>query len=465
MKWETVIGLETHVELTTQSKLFCGCANAFGGEANSRCCPVCLGLPGTLPVLNQAAVEGALRAGLALGCEITPAQRFDRKNYFYPDLPKAFQISQLYLPLGRNGALALPTGKVVGIHEMHLEEDAGKLIHLDGTTRIDYNRCGVPLIEIVTEPDLSSGEEAVAYLTELKQMLEYLGVSDCRMEEGSLRCDVNVSVRPAGSKGLGTRTEMKNLSSFRAVTRAIAFESGRQIALLESGGTVRQETRRWDEEKNESVAMRAKESAADYRYFPEPNLPPLVISQSWLERLRGEQPELPGAKRQRYRSEFGLSDYDAAILTSERELAEYYERGIALGAPAKELANWMMGEVLRFRKETGGLTLSVEHLVRLIALVAEGRVNRGTAATVLAAVFASDGDPEAYIRQHGLERVSDESAILRAVEQVMQENPEAVAEVRSGKEKAFDFLMGRAMRMLRGKADPALVRRLLRERL
>ena len=463
MKWECVIGLETHVELSTQSKLFCGCSTAFGAPPNTQCCPVCTGMPGTLPVLNGRAVEYALRAALALGCRVTPWQRFDRKNYFYPDLPKAFQISQLYLPMGRDGALELPNGKRVRIHEMHLEEDAGKLIHEGEVTCIDYNRCGMPLIEIVTEPDFSDGEEVVAYLEELKHVLEYLGVSDCKMQEGSLRCDVNLSVRPLGSTELGVRTEMKNLNSFRAIVRSIDFERRRQIALLESGARVVQETRRWDEEKNESIPLRAKEEARDYRYFPEPNLPPMAFSSAYLEGLRSALPELPGEKRRRYMTQFGLGGYDAGMLASESVLAAFFEEGLSLGAPPKEMANWMLGEVLRRRKETGGIPISPADLVTLIDLAGQGRVNRSSAVEALRAAWETGAKPEDYIRTHGLEQVSDDGPIRAAVEDVMRSHPKSVAEVRGGKEKAFDFLMGQTMRALKGKGDPKRVREILRE--
>ncbi len=464
MKWETVIGLETHVELATRSKIFCSCSTAFGGEPNTRCCPVCLGLPGSLPVLNEAVVACAVKAGLALGCEIAPVTRFDRKNYFYPDLPKAYQISQLYAPIGTNGALDIG-GKVIGIHELHMEEDAGKLTHGEGLVRVDYNRCGVPLIEIVTEPDFRTAEEVIAYLERLREVLRWLEVSDCKMQEGSLRVDVNLSVRPVGSLVLGTRTEMKNLGSFRAVARAIAFESARQIALIEGGGTVVQETRRWDEAREESLPMRVKEDARDYRYFPEPDLPPVVIGAEYVAKLRHEQPELPGEKRARYRRDWGLPEYDCQMLTSEKALSAFFEELVALGAPPKQGANWIMGQVLAALNEKGispaEMRLTPATLARLIARVEEGRLNRSTAVKVLEAVFDDDGDVDAYVTAHGLEQVRDTALVEAVAARVLAANPQSAADWRGGKEKAFGFLVGQAMRELKGKADPQLVRETL----
>ena len=469
MTWETVIGLETHVELATASKLFCPCTTAFGGPPNTHCCPVCMGLPGALPVLNEKAVELAVQAGLALGCTVTRSSRFDRKNYFYPDLPKAYQISQLYAPIARDGALDIGGGRTVRIHELHLEEDAGKLVHDGGVTRCDYNRCGVPLIEIVTEPDLRTAGEAVSYLERLKETLQYLGVSDCKMQEGSLRCDVNLSVRPAGSDRLGTRTEMKNLGSFRAVSRAIAWESARQIALLEAGGAVAQETRRWDEDREASFAMRAKENAQDYRYFPEPDLPPLELSGAYLERLRAQQPELAAAKRERYQADWGLPAYDTEMLTSQRALAEFFEQVVALGTDPKQAANWIMGEVLGALSahglEAGDMRLTPPTLARLIRLVGEGKLNRNTAVKVFEAVFETDGDVDAYVRAHGLEQVSDANLVARVVEEVLAASEKSVADYRAGKEKAFGFLVGQVMRRLKGQAAPAVVHQVLREKL
>ena len=471
MTWETVIGLETHVELATKTKIFCSCTTEFGGAPNTHCCPVCMGMPGTLPVLNQKVVELAATAGLALGCAITPVSRFDRKNYFYPDLPKAYQISQLYLPIARDGAVDIGGGKTIRIHELHMEEDAGKLVHdpwLDQTLA-DYNRCGVPLIEIVTEPDFRSAEEVIAYLEKLKETLQYLGVSDCKMQEGSLRCDVNLSVRPAGSTELGTRTEMKNLNSFKAISRAIVYEAKRQIELLEEGKRVVQETRRWDENKDATYAMRSKENAQDYRYFPDPDLPPVELSQAYLEGLRAALPELAEAKRARYQGDWGLPAYDAQMITSQKALADFFEALVALGTDPKQGANWIMGEVLgqlsAHGLEAKDMALTPPTLARLITLVKEGKVNRNTAVKVFEAVFETDGDVDAYIKEHGLEQVSDTGLVEQVVDQVLSANEKSVADFKAGKEKAFGFLVGQVMRQLKGQASPAVVNQVLRDRL
>ena len=471
MTWETVIGLETHVELATKTKIFCSCTTEFGGAPNTHCCPVCMGMPGTLPVLNQKVVELAATAGLALNCTITPVSRFDRKNYFYPDLPKAYQISQLYLPIARDGAVDIGGGKTIRIHELHMEEDAGKLVHdpwLDQTLA-DYNRCGVPLIEIVTEPDFRSAEEVIAYLEKLKETLQYLGVSDCKMQEGSLRCDVNLSVRPAGSTELGTRTEMKNLNSFKAISRAIVYEARRQVELLEEGKRVVQETRRWDENKDATYAMRSKENAQDYRYFPDPDLPPVELSRDYLEGLKAGLPELAQAKRERYQAQWGLPAYDAQMITSQKALAEFFEALVALGTDPKQGANWIMGEVLgqlsAHGLEAGDMKLTPATLARLIALVKEGKVNRNTAVKVFEAVFETDGDVDAYIKEHGLEQVSDTGLVEQVVDQVLSANEKSVADFKAGKEKAFGFLVGQVMRQLKGQAAPAVVNQVLRDKL
>ena len=475
MTWETVIGLETHVELSTKTKIFCSCTTEFGGAPNTHCCPVCMGMPGTLPVVNEKVLEYAVKVGLALDGEITRSCRFDRKNYFYPDLPKAYQISQLYLPIVRNGKLTIHTEaggeKTIRIHELHMEEDAGKLVHdpwID-QTRCDYNRCGVPLIEIVTEPDFRSGAEVIAYLEKLRSTLQYLGVSDCKMQEGSLRCDVNLSVRPADSTELGTRTEMKNLNSFKAIARSIEYEARRQIELLEEGKRVIQETRRWDENKDATFAMRSKENAQDYRYFPEPDIPPLEITEEYLERIRAQIPEMAEEKAARYQSQWGLPAYDAQMLTGEKALAGFFEETVALGAPPKQAANWIMGEVLR-RLSADGLEakemrLTSKTLARLIALVQEGKVNRNTAVKVFDAVFSEDGDVDTYVREHGLEQVSDAGLVGQVVEQVLAANAKSVEDYLGGKEKAFGFLVGQVMRQLKGQAAPQVVNQTLRERL
>lgn len=472
MTWETVIGLETHVELATETKIFCACTTAFGGAPNTHCCPVCTGMPGTLPVLNKKVLEFAVRAGLALNCAITRYSKFDRKNYFYPDLPKAYQISQLYLPIARNGAVPIATAagdKTIRIHELHMEEDAGKLVHDPWLeqTRADYNRCGVPLIEIVTEPDFRTADEVIAYLEKLKETLQYLGVSDCKMQEGSLRCDVNLSVRPVGSEALGTRTEMKNLSSFKAIARAIQYEARRQVELIEEGKRVIQETRRWDENKDATYAMRSKENAQDYRYFPEPDIPPIELSQAYLDRLRAEQPELGEAKRARYQADYGLPAYDCEMITSDRALAAFFEGLVELGVPPKQGANWMMGEVLgalsQRAMEPEDMKLTPPTLVRLISLVGEGRLNRNTAVKVFEAVFDTDGDVDEYVAAHGLEQVNDGRLVREACVKALQDHPQSVSDYRGGKEKAFGFLVGQVMRTLKGKANPQTVNETLHE--
>ena len=475
MTWETVIGLETHVELSTQTKIFCSCTTEFGGAPNTHCCPVCMGMPGTLPVVNEKVLEYAVKVGLALDGEITRSCRFDRKNYFYPDLPKAYQISQLYLPIVRNGKLTIRTEsggeKTIRIHELHMEEDAGKLVHdpwID-QTRCDYNRCGVPLIEIVTEPDFRSGEEVIAYLEKLRSTLQYLGVSDCKMQEGSLRCDVNLSVRPAGSTELGTRTEMKNLNSFKAIARSIEYEARRQIELIEEGKRVVQETRRWDENKDATYAMRSKENAQDYRYFPEPDIPPLEIGEDYLVRLRKEQPEMAEARMARYQADWGLPVYDTQMLTGQKALAEFFEATVALGAPPKQAANWIMGEVLRRLSADGleakDMVFTPKTLARLIELVQTGSLNRNTAVKVFDAVFAGDADVDAYVKAHGLEQVSDAGLVGSVVDKVLAANPKSIQDFKAGKEKAFGFLVGQVMRELKGQASPQVVNQTLREKL
>ncbi len=472
--YETVIGLEVHAELATKSKIFCGCTTQFGGPPNTQCCPVCTGMPGTLPVLNRRVVEFAAAAGLATGCGITRRCRFDRKNYFYPDLPKAYQISQLYLPICRNGNIEIETDagkKSVGIHEIHIEEDAGKLVHdpLEDCTFIDYNRCGVPLIEIVSEPDMRSAGEAVAYLEKLRLILQYLGVSDCRMQEGSLRADINLSVREAGQAELGTRTEMKNLNSFRAIARAVEGERRRQIEVLESGGRIVQETRRWDDGRNMSFSMRSKEEAQDYRYFPEPDLPPVEIGEEWLDEIRKRQPELRDAKMLRYEREYGIPAYDAAILTGSKRLADIFEETSALCGNPKEVSNWLMVETLRLlreeEQEPEELTLEPAKLASLIGLIEEGTVNRTTAKEVFEKIFREQVDPVIYVRENGLAMVRDDGLLRETVRRVIEENPQSAADFLSGKEKALGFLVGRAMKELRGRGDPGRVGALLKEAL
>lgn len=475
MKYEIVCGLEVHVEMNTKTKIFCGCTTAFGGAPNTHTCPVCTGQPGALPVLNRAVVEGAMSTGLALGCKITRLTRFDRKNYFYPDLPKAYQISQLYAPICTGGGIAVTTdggeGKYIRLHEIHMEEDAGKLVHDPWTesTLCDYNRCGVPLMEIVTEPDFRSAHEVIDFLTKLRSTLQFLGVSDCKMQEGSIRADLNVSVRPAGSEKLGTRTEMKNMNSFKAIAKAIETEAARQIEVLEEGRAVKQETRRWDDNKDASFAMRSKENAQDYRYFPEPDLPPVYIDDAWLERVRAHQPELADAKRARYREEYGLSEHDIGILCQNARLCRLLEAAIAQGASPKEAANWILSEVLRLCKERAvdpyDLELDAGKLALILQLLGEGKIDRAGARNTLEAVFADDADVEAYIKKEKLAIERDETAVAGAIAQVLAENADAVEKFRAGNEKVMGFLTGQCMKLLRGKADPKQVSAALLEAL
>lgn len=475
MKYEIVCGLEVHVEMNTKTKIFCGCTTAFGGAPNTHTCPVCTGQPGALPVLNRAVVEGAMSTGLALGCEITRLTRFDRKNYFYPDLPKAYQISQLYAPICTGGGIAVTTDggekKYIRLHEIHMEEDAGKLVHDPWTesTLCDYNRCGVPLMEIVTEPDFRSAHEVIDFLTKLRSTLQFLGVSDCKMQEGSIRADLNVSVRPAGSEKLGTRTEMKNMNSFKAIAKAIETEAARQIEVLEEGRAVKQETRRWDDNKDASFAMRSKENAQDYRYFPEPDLPPVYIDDAWLERVRAHQPELADAKRARYREEYGLSEHDIGILCQNARLCRLLEAAIAQGASPKEAANWILSEVLRLCKERAvdpyDLELDAGKLALILQLFGEGKIDRAGARNTLEAVFADDADVEAYIKKEKLAIERDETAVVGAIAQVLAENADAVEKFRAGNEKVMGFLTGQCMKLLRGKADPKQVSAALLEAL
>ncbi|MDR0883766.1 MAG: Asp-tRNA(Asn)/Glu-tRNA(Gln) amidotransferase subunit GatB [Oscillospiraceae bacterium] len=472
MDYEIVIGLEVHTELATASKIFCGCTTKFGGEPNTHVCEVCAGMPGVLPVLNEQVVEFALRTGLATNCTITQYNKFDRKNYFYPDLPKAYQISQLYLPICREGWVAIGEGdstKQIRIHEIHMEEDAGKLIHdpYDDVTLVDYNRCGVPLLEIVSEPDLRSAEEAIEYLEKLRAILQYTGVSDCKMQEGSFRADINLSVRPVGQAEFGTRTEMKNMNSFKAIARAIENEARRQIALIEAGGTVTQETRRWDDNKGKSFAMRSKEDAHDYKYFPEPDLPPIAISDARIAAVRDALPELPDAKKARYISHYGLPAYDTEIITRSVVLTRLFEEASAVCGSPKDTANWIMTELLRQMSDAGvlpeDLLFDFAALGTVIKLVNENKINRGTGKKVFAEVFARGVDPEQYVKENNLAQVTDTAAIRAQLEEVVAANEKSVGEYKGGKEAAFQYLIGQGMRALRGKAPAPLVAQLLHE--
>ena len=424
-QYETVIGLEVHVELAAKTKIFCGCSTEFGGAPNSHTCPVCTGMPGSLPVLNRQVVEYALAVGLAVNCQINQFCKFDRKNYFYPDNPQNYQISQLYLPICHDGWIEIETEsggkKRIGIHEIHMEEDAGKLIHdeWEDCSLVDYNRSGVPLIEIVSEPDMRNAEEVIAYLEKLRLIIQYLGASDCRLQEGSMRADVNLSVREAGAAELGTRTEMKNLNSFKAIARAIEGEKRRQIECLEDGKPVIQETRRWDDNKESSRAMRSKEDAKDYRYFPDPDLPPVVISDQWIAKIRARQPELRTEKIGRYISQFGLPLYDAQILTGSKHLADVFEAVTEICQKPKEASNWLMVEAMRLLKEhemePEDMKFSPIHLAKLIAMVSAGEINRTVAKSVFEEIFLSDADPEAYVEEKGLKVVNDTGALQTVI--------------------------------------------------
>ena len=469
-QYETVIGLEVHVELATRTKIFCGCSTAFGGAPNTHTCPVCTGMPGSLPVLNKKVVDYALRVGLAANCKINQLCKFDRKNYFYPDNPQNYQISQLYLPICHDGYVEIDTAagkKKIGIHEIHMEEDAGKLIHdeWEDCSLVDYNRSGVPLIEIVSEPDMRTAEEVIAYLEKLRMMIQYLGASDCKLQEGSMRADVNLSVREVGSEKFGTRTEMKNLNSFKAIGRAIEGERARQIELIEEGKAVVQETRRWDDNKESSHAMRSKEDAKDYRYFPDPDLPPIHISDAWIEELRTSIPELREAKMERYQKEYELPAYDAGILTESRHLAGLFEETAVLLGNPKKVANWFMVEVLRLTKDKGldpeMVSFTPKHLADLLSMVEKKEVSAQNAKKVFEKVFEEDIEPVTYIEEHGLKIVEDTGLLNDTLQKIMDENPGPLEELLGGKEKVFGFFVGKMMRELKGKASPDAVREAL----
>ncbi len=471
-QYETVIGLEVHVELATRTKIFCGCSTGFGGAPNTHTCPVCTGMPGSLPVLNKQVVEYALAVGLATNCGINQYCKFDRKNYFYPDNPQNYQISQLYLPICHDGWVEIETAagkKKIRIHEIHMEEDAGKLVHdeWEDCSLVDYNRSGVPLIEIVSEPDMRSADEVIAYLEKLRLIIQYLGASDCKLQEGSMRADVNLSVREQGAPELGTRTEMKNLNSFKAIARAIEGERERQIELLEDGKKVIQETRRWDDNKESSHAMRSKEDAQDYRYFPDPDLVPVWISDEWIDQVKAQQPEMRTEKLARYQSEFSLPQYDAEILTSSKHLADVFEETAALCGKPKEVSNWLMTDAMRLLKEreqdAGDISFSPANLAKLIRLVEQNVINRTVARTVFEEIFANDTDPEVYVEEKGLKVVNDEGALKTAIGEILAANPQSVADYKAGKEKAMGFIVGQTMRAMKGKADPAVVNKLVRE--
>ena len=471
-QYETVIGLEVHVELATKTKIFCACSTAFGGAPNTHTCPVCTGMPGSLPVLNKQVVEYALAVGLATNCQIHQYCKFDRKNYFYPDNPQNYQISQLYLPICHDGGVEIETAggkKIIGIHEIHMEEDAGKLVHdeWEDCSLVDYNRSGVPLIEIVSEPDMRSAEEVIAYLEKLRQIIQYLGASDCKLQEGSMRADVNLSVREVGAEKFGTRTEMKNLNSFKAIAHAIEGERERQIELIEAGRKVIQETRRWDDNKESSFTMRSKEDAQDYRYFPDPDLTPVVISDEWIAEVKARQPELRSEKLERYKKEFDIPDYDAQIITNSKHMADLFEAATAICKKPKKVSNWLMGETLRLLKENNmdpeNLSFAPENLAKLVDLADAGTVNSSVAKEVFEQIFKENVDPEVYIEEHGLKTVNDEGALKATIEQIVSENPQSVADYKGGKKKAIGFLVGQTMKAMKGKADPASINKILKE--
>lgn len=471
-QYETVIGLEVHVELATKTKIFCGCSTAFGGAPNTHICPVCIGMPGSLPVLNKKVVEYAMAVGLAANCEITRECRFDRKNYFYPDNPQNYQISQLYLPICKNGTIEIETSagkKIIGIHEIHMEEDAGKLIHdeWEDCSLVDYNRSGVPLIEIVSEPDMRSGDEVIAYLEKLRLVIQYLGASDCKLQEGSMRADVNLSVCEVGSKELGTRTEMKNLNSFKAIRRAIEAERIRQIELLEDGKQVLQETRRWDDNKEYSYAMRSKEDAQDYRYFPEPDLLPIMITEEWIKKIKAEQPELAADKFIRYKKEYDLPEYDICILTGSKKLAELFEKTAAICNLPKKVSNWIMVETLRLLKEKNmeaeDIVFSPENFAKLIELVENNTINSTVAKEVFEQIFLTNIDPNTYVETHALNTVSDETTLIIVIKDIIKDNPQSLMDYKAGKIKAMGFIIGQTMKKLKGKGDPAALNLLVKQ--
>jgi aspartyl-tRNA(Asn)/glutamyl-tRNA(Gln) amidotransferase subunit B len=474
MDYEPVIGLEVHVQLKTKTKVFCGCPTDFGAEPNTQVCPVCLGMPGSLPVLNRLAFEYSIKVGLALNCTVPDFTKFDRKHYYYPDLPKNFQISQYDLPISINGWLDVETeGSVrrIGIRRAHLEEDAGKLIHEGDKSLVDYNRTGQPLLEIVTEPDIHSPEEAYEYLSDLKAIIQYLGVSDCDMEKGTLRCDANVSIRPKGTTGLGVKSELKNLNSFKAVRDGLRYEIERHIALLEAGEKVTQETRLWDEKAEKTVTMRTKEEAKDYRYFPEPDLPPFLVSEELRERMRAAIPELPKARKARFMKDYGLSEYDANILVMSKPNADFAEERIRAypGQNKKPVVNWIIGPLLQEANSRGRelheLAVRPEELNELIGLVESQKISNLSAKTVLAEILSGDKTVSQVVAEKNLAQISDEAGLESLVAGVIAENPKSVQDFKAGKENAVMFLVGQVMKKSKGKANPKMVQELIKRRL
>ena len=472
-QYETVIGLEVHVELATKTKIFCSCSTEFGGAPNTHTCPVCTGMPGSLPVLNKQVVEYAMAVGLATNCSITQNCKFDRKNYFYPDNPQNYQISQLYKPICTNGYVEIKGDdgekKQVRIHEIHMEEDAGKLVHDDWNdcSLVDLNRSGVPLIEIVSEPDMRSSDEVIAYLEKLRLIIQYLGASDCKLNEGSMRADVNLSVREYGAKEFGTRTEMKNLNSFKAIARAIENERERQIDLIEAGEAVIQETRRWDDTKEYSYAMRSKEDAQDYRYFPDPDLVPIIISDEWMAEVKSKEPEFRDEKMARYISEFNLPEYDADIITLYKPLADLFEAAVEKGSAPKEASNWLMGETMRIVKDKGiepdQVKLTGENFAKFLKLIENDVINKTVAREVFEAIFDGGVNPEAYAEEHGLKMDNDTDGLKKIIEEVVANNPKAVADYQGGNKKAIGALVGQTMKATQGKANPQMINKILNE--
>ena len=476
-KFETIIGLEVHVQLDTDSKIFCSCSTEFGKDPNTNTCPVCLGLPGTLPVLNKKAVDYLVMTGLALNCDIASYSKFDRKNYFYPDLPKAYQISQFDLPLAKNGYIEVETEEgthKIGITRIHLEEDAGKLIHEGSIDKssgslVDYNRTGVPLAEIVSEPDIRTPAQAREYLNHLKKTLEYLGVSDCNMEEGSLRCDANISLRPHGQEEFGTKVELKNMNSFKAIEKALAYEQKRQRKMIDNTDEIIQETRTWDEDKNKTISMRGKEEANDYRYFPEPDLVPLEINESWAEEIKERLPEMPSVRKKRFVKEYEIPEYDADVLTDSRELADLFEECVAEYNDPKEVSNWIMGEFLRLvneeKMEVGETKITGQLLGKMLKMMEDDVISSKIAKTVFEEMFNTGKDPEEIVEEQGLKQISDEDKLETIVENIIEENPEAVEDIKNGKDKAIGYLVGQVMKETKGKANPQMVNQMFRDKI
>ncbi|MGC5326234.1 Asp-tRNA(Asn)/Glu-tRNA(Gln) amidotransferase subunit GatB [Brevibacillus sp. SYSU BS000544] len=471
-KFETVIGLEVHAELSTNTKIFCGCPTEFGAPPNTHTCPICLGHPGVLPVTNKQAVEFAMKASMALNCEISRETKFDRKNYFYPDLPKAYQISQFDKPIGVNGWIDIEVNgekKRIRINRLHLEEDAGKLTHADygGGTLVDYNRVGVPLVEIVSEPDISSPEEAKAYLEKLKAILQYTEVSDVKMEQGSLRCDANVSIRPVGQKELGTKTELKNMNSFRNVQVGLEYEVERQRQVVLAGGKITQETRRWDEGGRKTIVMRSKEEAHDYRYFPDPDLVTMHISEEWIEAVKKSIPELPDARQERYTTQYGLSSQDAGVITISKESADFFDQAVATGADPKAVANWLMGELFAYlnanNQELKDIKLTPQGLGEMVKLIEQGTISTKIAKTVFKEMIETGKEPTKIVEEQGLVQISDEGELKRIIDDLLTANPQPIEDYKAGNDRALGFYVGQIMKQTKGKANPGVVNKLLME--